>query len=32
MPNTITTRNAPVAVVTTGSTISPIRRRAASHP
>src|SRR5882757_4217085 len=32
MPNTITTRNAPVAVVMTGSTISLIRRRAASQP
>ena len=32
MPNTITTRNAPVAVVTTGNTISPMRRRAESQP
>ena len=32
MPNTITTRNAPVAVVMTGSTISLTRRRADSQP
>jgi hypothetical protein len=32
IPNTITTRNAPVAVVIPGSTISRMRRRAASQP
>ncbi len=32
IPNTMTTRNAPVAVVTAGSTISRSRRRADSQP
>jgi hypothetical protein len=32
MPNTMTTRKAPVAVVMTGNTISPMRRRADSQP
>ena len=32
IPKTRTTRKAPVAVVTTGSTISRTRRRADNHP